>query len=152
MTDIKCTRCHVIRPTTGFTIKRTNEYYKRCNICRATEKAWSACLHTNHKSVCKICNDPIYITIRLWIMHSKQSDIKYNRYDRVNLIDTDFCKLLIEDFPACWYCNCELQYKLYQDDLATIERLNNNIGHIKANCIVCCRKCNYSKVGTRDDE
>ena len=38
-----------------------------------------------------------------------------------------------------------LQYTEYQDDLATIERLDNSIGHIKSNCVLCCLKCNNLK-------
>jgi len=30
----------------------------------------------------------------------------------------------------------------YQDNLATVERIDNSIGHIKSNCVICCLKCN----------
>ena len=36
------------------------------------------------------------------------------------------------------------KYTEYQDDLASIERLDNSIGHIKSNCVLCCLKCNKS--------
>lgn len=26
--------------------------------------------------------------------------------------------------------------------VATIERLDNSIGHIKSNCVICCLRCN----------
>ena len=42
------------------------------------------------------------------------------------------------------YCKVNLQYTEYQDDLASIERLDNSIGHIKSNCVLCCLKCNKS--------
>jgi hypothetical protein len=98
---------------------------------------------------CKLCTDPIKVIIRRWIYHSKEKDILYNRYDRVNFIDTDFCKLLIDDYKNCYYCQDTMQYIEYNDSLATIERLDNTIGHIKANCVVACKKCNISKVGNR---
>ena len=37
----------------------------------------------------------------------------------------------------------------YDDTLVTIERLDNKIGHIKANCVLACRKCNCSRVGDK---
>ena len=38
----------------------------------------------------------------------------------------------------------------YDNTLCTIERLDNSIGHTKANCVLACRKCNVSKVGQRE--
>ena len=78
------------------------------------------------------------------ISSSKKSDKKYDRYDIVNFVDYDFLENLIDDYSHCCYpdCNEELQIVHYQDDLATIERLDNNIGHIKSNCVICCMKCN----------
>ena len=32
-----------------------------------------------------------------------------------------------------------------RNDLATIERLDNSIGHIKSNCVLCCMQCNKSR-------
>ena len=43
-----------------------------------------------------------------------------------------------------------LQYTEYRNDLATIERLDNSIGHIKSNCVLCCFKCNLSKKSNKD--
>ena len=70
-----------------------------------------------------------------------------NIYDADRSIDKCFLKGLIEDYNQCYYRDCEvnLQYTEYQDDLATIERLDNSIGHIKSNCVLCCLKCNLSK-------
>jgi hypothetical protein len=81
------------------------------------------------------------------IKGSKSSDNKNNRYDADRFIDKCFIEGLVEEYPMCFYedCKVELQYIKYQDDLATIERLDNNIGHIKSNCVICCRKCNNAR-------
>jgi hypothetical protein len=55
----------------------------------------------------------------------------------------------MEEYPNCYYCECELQYVLYQSDMATIERIDNELGHIKSNCVLACRDCNLGRVGSK---
>ena len=118
----------------------------RCRECGGSD----ICIHDRRKVDCKECSCPIKITIKRWI-YSKTDDKRYNRFDIVNHIDKDFCKLLIEEYPKCYYTDCqvELQYIEYNDTLATIERKDNNIGHIKANCVICCMKCNKQRKSNR---
>jgi len=99
---------------------------------------------------CKTCSDPIKVSIRRWIIHSKESDKKYNRFDVDRFIDRCFLKELVKDYPNCYYCEVKLQYVDKNDTLSTIERLDNSIGHIKSNCVLACRKCNFKKVGQRN--
>lgn len=105
------------------------------------------CDHNLQKHNCKQCSDAIKITINKIISHSKQKDKKYDRYDANNFIDKCFLESLIEEYPCCYYedCKVELQYVKFQDDLATIERLDNSVGHIKSNCVICCLRCNNLK-------
>jgi len=42
-----------------------------------------------------------------------------------------------------------MQYIIRQHNLATIERLNNTIGHYKNNCKLCCWFCNCGNVGKK---
>ena len=81
------------------------------------------------------------------IRGSKQKDKKINKYDEPNFIDYQFIQNLISESNGCYYCSCELQYTYYTNNLATIERLDNSLGHIKSNCVIACRTCNYAKVG-----
>jgi len=108
------------------------------------------CIHNLQRYWCKTCSGPVKVSIQYWIINSKQSDKKYNRFYPDRFIDKCFLKELIKDYPNCYYCKVELQYIEYNDTLATIERLNNNIGHIKSNCVIACRKCNLSRVGQRN--
>ena len=79
--------------------------------------------------------------------NSRQYDKMNNIFDADRFIDKCFLKGLVEDYKQCYYVDCKvnLQYTEYQNDLATIERLDNSIGHIKSNCVLCCMKCNKSK-------
>jgi hypothetical protein len=84
------------------------------------------------------------------IKHSKHRDKKSNLYDPNNFIDKCFLKGLMDESMQCYYCSIIMQLINYNDSLCTIERLNNQIGHIKSNCVLACRKCNISRVGQRE--
>ena len=119
----------------------------KCKECGGSE----ICPHDRLQSKCKECQDPIKVTIKNMIHDSKATDKKKNRYDSDRFIDKCFLEGLIEEYPHCYYddCKIELQYVHYQDNLATIERLDNSIGHIKSNCVICCFKCNRMRKSNR---
>ena len=129
----------------GSSICEHNRIRNECKECKGS----SICEHNRIRKDCKDCSDPLKLTIKNWIKCSKQKDKKYNRLDPTNLIDTEFCQNLIKEYPNCNYCKIQLQYTTYQDNLSTIERINNDLGHIKNNCILACRKCNFSRVGSK---
>jgi len=122
--------------------KRIKSY---CVDCGGSE----ICIHNKQRCFCKTCSGPVKVSIRQWIMNSKESDKKYNRFDIDRFIDRCFLKELVKDYTNCYYCEVELQYVDNNDTLSTIERLDNTIGHIKSNCVLSCRKCNLTKVGQR---
>jgi len=142
-----CIKCRNIYKKSRNKTKCIHDKEKaQCKDCNGS----CICIHNKQKARCKLCNDPIDITIKLMINDSRKTDKKYNKYDELNLIDYPFVKNLIDNSNnKCYYCSCELQYKYYTSNLGTIERLNNNLGHIKSNCVIACRTCNYSKVGDR---
>ena len=110
----------------------------------------SICEHECLKSHCKQCNDPVEITIQHMVMASKQHDKKKLRYDEINFITKQFVSNLIkESHNNCCYCFKELNFDKRNSALATIERVNNSIGHIKSNVKIACLTCNLSKVGDR---
>ena len=115
----------------------------RCKECEGSE----ICPHSRRKDHCKKCRDPIKVNIEQWIFSRRQYDKKRNIYDADRFIDKCFLEGLVEDYKQCYYGDCKvnLQYTEYQDDLASIERLDNSIGHIKSNCVLCCLKCNKSR-------
>lgn len=44
----------------------------------------------------------------------------------------------------CYYCNYEFAKKTC-DYKRTIDRVNNNLGYVHDNCVLCCNKCNLFK-------
>ena len=120
-----------------------NRLKYQCKECGGSQ----ICPHNREKYHCKKCSDPIKVNIEQWIFSSRQYDKMRNIYYADRFIDKCFLKALIEDYRQCYYGDCKviLQYTEYRNDLATIERLDNSIGHIKSNCVLCCMKCNKSK-------
>ena len=124
---------------------------KRKSPCKECEGS-QICPHKRIKRTCKKCSDPIKVNIEQWIFSRRQYDKMNNIYDADRFIDKCFLKGLIEDYKQCYYGDCEvnLQYTEYRNDLATIERLDNSIGHTKSNCVLCCLKCNVSRKSNKD--
>jgi hypothetical protein len=121
-----------------------------CKEPECISNATALCDHQRQRHQCKDCTDPIHVTIKNMLHGSKQCDKKRNRYDANNFIDKCFLEQLIDDEGKhCCYCNIELQYIERNSTLATIERINNDIGHTKSNVKISCYKCNVSRVGQR---
>jgi hypothetical protein len=84
------------------------------------------------------------------IRSSVQKDKKRNHYDKANFIDYNHILNLIKQADdRCYYCSCKLQYINHSNNLGTIERLDNTIGHVKGNCAIACLRCNVKKVGDK---
>ena len=147
-----CSFCSYIGYLSEFV--KNNKLLKSCPSCRVKHKKYkeqNKCIHSRRKHRCRECsNDPINITIKTIIYGSKVSDIKNNRYDEENFVNYNFLKNLItESNNLCYYCSNNVQYIHYNDSLATLERLDNLIGHTRSNCVIACRSCNYTRVGDR---
>ena len=133
--------CRTCSPNKFCLHNRRKNQCKDCG-CKAI------CNHNKFRAQCKKCVDPIKQTIKQWIHTSKASDRKTHRFDATNHIDKAFLRGLVAGSPRCYYeeCNVPLQYIEYEDNLATIERLFNGVGHTKPNCVIACMKCNKRKV------
>ena len=120
------------------------EHQRQRSQCKECNGA-SICEHRRIRSTCKECmNDEQKIEYikKTMISHSREKDKKYNIYDADNFIDKCFLEGLFEDSTTCHYCSVEFTYNERCDTYVSIERLNNNIGHIKSNCVLACWKCN----------
>jgi hypothetical protein len=154
-TNIKCSNCKQYKIADDF--KKDDKVLKTCIKCRMKStkskfknKSKRKCIHIRCKYNCKLCGDEKKITIQNIIMGSRSADKIRNQYDIVNFIDKSFLKNLIEDCnDKCYYCKCKLQYIIRQPNLATIERIDNSIGHIKSNVVIACYLCNVSRVGDK---
>lgn len=139
----QCRECH------GSDICNHNRQRAKCIDCHGSQM----CNHNRQRDQCKVCSDPIKITIQNMIKGSKCKDKKLDRYDANNFIDYCFMEQLIEDEGrTCCYCEVELQYVEHNKTLATIERIDNSIGHTKANVRIACLECNTRRVGQRIPE
>ena len=149
--NYKCThnRCkYQCNLCNGTTMCKHQKQKYQCKLCRGR----GICIHDRQKHQCKQCGDEIDKTIKTIINCSRISDKKHNRYDVDNFIDYWTIKGLIEEHPVCYWSDCrvEMQYVKYQENLATIERLNNSIGHTKDNCVLACLRCNHMKKSNRN--
>ena len=131
------------RESKGSQISSHNKRKPQCRECKGSQLY----PQRRRKAYCKKCSDPIKINTEQWIFNSRQYDKMRNIYEADRFIDKCFLEGLVEDYKQCYYGDCKvnLHYTEYQDDLATIERLDNSIGHIKSNCVLCCMQCNKSK-------
>jgi hypothetical protein len=130
----------------GSAICEHKKHRSHCIECGGS----SICEHKKDRKSCRECTDPIHVIIQQWIHCQKYHDIKSNRYNSEEFITYDFCKNLIEEsHHLCCYCSVPLQIKIRKNDLMTIERIDNAIGHMIGNCRIACFRCNVSKVGQR---
>lgn len=64
-------------------------------------------------------------------------------------ISKDYVNKMIEDAnKMCKWCNCECKLTHYENrDLEqwSIDRIDNNIGHIEGNIVLSCLRCNYKR-------
>ena len=141
MTERICSKCHPELLCKHEIIKKT------CSKCHPE----LLCNHELLERKCKKCSDePIKIVIERFLTNSKQSDKKRNHFDIANFIDPHFCKLLIDESEdKCCYCDCDLQYIDFAPNLITIERIDNNRGHVKNNVKIACFNCNSTRVGSK---
>jgi len=105
------------------------------------------CIHNVPIFKCRECSGKAeHLTILGWVVGCKSKDKQKNMYEEKEHIDYEFCEELVEMYSHCPYCDCDLNYDRRNPQLATIERLDNDIGHIKSNCIIACFRCNSLRV------
>lgn len=165
---MRCIRCKI--ESNDFT-KLAENFNKLCNPCGRNTRRYrhpkcqhnirlSKCLecegggtemcpHDRQKHNCRECRDPFKIRVKHMVFQSRQSDQKRGRYDPINIIDREYVgNLLTESEMVCTYCGCDMCLdQKYAPNLATIDRIDNRIGHVKGNCVISCFTCNVSRVG-----
>jgi hypothetical protein len=136
----------------GKILERNKEYYEENKDKIAerhkkyNEEGRYICVHNKQKFFCKICSDPIKVTISNWISSTRTEDKKTDRYDPVKFIDKCFLEGLVEDSDKkCVYCKCDMQFLEKNKALCTIERLDNELGHNKDNVTLACWGCNNER-------
>jgi len=117
-------------------------------------KAQTKLYYENHKEERK-AQTKLYYEQKWWvniIHHSKQTDIKKNLFVDEDFIDKNF---ILDKFEVqnrlCHYCHVQLHTVGQAEEgkrdpqKCSIERIDNTIGHSKANCVLACYKCNIQR-------
>ena len=111
--------------------KRHEEQYTNCSRCRATSRRWKH---------------------QFWYKHllqaHKHNDIRKGIYDADNFCTGSVVlEMLHRQKGECWYCTLPMVYPVRSGpDGLTIQRLDNALGHIVQNCVLCCKSCNLHRV------
>jgi hypothetical protein len=98
----------------------------------------------------KISN-PLHIKFKDMIHHSIQADTKSNRlYDLQDYIEEEFLNYLWNDqTQQCYHCKCvmtlDFSVTTRVPTQISIQRLNNDLPHIKSNCVLACLSCNLKR-------
>lgn len=105
------------------------------------------CLNNECKknSHCKVCNGFKNETINRWLINHRNKDRAVGLLTD-NFIDKPFLiKLVIDSYDLCYYCSNPVQYVEKNYTLASIDRIDDNIGHEKTNVVLCCLHCNLGR-------
>lgn len=154
-TTKQCNRCKQTKCMTQFNIKKNKTRDKICTICLEKQKNIPKCEHNISKNKCRKCmslKQLIRYTLRTMINHGKHADIKYKRYNKEKHVNLSYLKnMLVTKYinMNCYYCCKKMSFNPQDKyDLITLERIDNDIGHVQSNVQFCCLICNKSKIGT----
>ncbi len=107
-----CIKCNKEKLEINFRINKRGTISTRCIRCLEIQKKnrdKNKCIHNKYKHRCKICTDPITVTIKAWLNNSKHEDKLRDRFlTNINFIDYDYCDSLILKYPNCIYCDVEI--------------------------------------------
>ena len=145
----RCSMCRHEQDDDYFISKKNGRATKTCQGCRdcaGIRYKNNRCPHERVKHNCRECaSQPKVILAQQMQRSSKAADKKLGLYESENHITTEEILDLIDEYQTCVWCKCDLQYIHKQNNLATIERLCNNIGHLSGNCVIACLSCNSAR-------
>jgi predicted transcriptional regulator len=133
-----------LKENRGLTIVELAKYLGRP---RSSVKAKVTKLHLHREWNCVVCDTQIsqqgkYCSSHNWI-ERRVSQVLYRTSQKdweSDLIESDIINLVQED---CTYCG---------DTGGGIDRVDSNIGYVKANTVPCCSTCNKMKLDSDKDE
>lgn len=152
----RCITCHVLKEEVAFHIKKNGSLAKTCNRCVGVKSNYSKVNKANKKRY-----DSIYHKKNLE-KHHTQGKKYYWEHKETTLRDyfqspkgkfaiykggakqrgIEF-RISLEEFKSfvgspCFYCGSEMNY-------IALDRVNNDFGYSKENCVSCCTICNLMK-------
>jgi hypothetical protein len=164
-TMVKCSRCHDWHHPADFMSNDRN--VKSCKTCREKRKKsyekhakkrreYAKEYHEkNAERLLKQTKDyyknqkllyPLNTKFKQMIHSSIKSDKNSNRpYDRSDYIDEEFLNFLWDQDQLCFYCRCQMTLEFtINPNKVSIQRLDNDLPHIKTNCVLSCYSCNVN--------
>lgn len=121
-----CSRCKEEKEICNFYYSiSTKKYVSACKTCESIRKKRKTILKPRVYKI-KVSNKSSEL-LRNYINTDR------NR-NRICDLDKDFIKYSLEN--PCTYCGFPS---------TGLDRINNNLGHTKSNCIPCCKECNIAR-------
>lgn len=123
-------------------------YYFNCSSCYNEIKTRATYLKT-HSGLCISCSAKITIKTAQIKNRLRPYEAKYNilkqKCPETDLTYDDY--LEFTKIPNCHYCEKTMNWEPYQTNNMGfwLDRMDNNIGHLKGNLVVCCGDCNRTK-------
>ncbi len=150
-----CIRCHKLLDLDKFKINIKNEHLKSCFQCCEKRKNTSKRYYIENKIEKDIKDKEYREKNKYDINYLIQYKIaQYRRQDKNRNRKTDidfnfFYKTIINQKFRCYYCKkyCDKHGK----NCFTLDRKDNDLGHLKENCILSCRSCNTKKNNRKFD-
>jgi len=143
-----------MNPTCKKCKRSNNSEFLTCQTCRDKSNQYKK----ENKEACKVL-------VKLWkqrnwdrriVCHSRDSDRDSNRLpaDMSTFVTPSYLRRLREaQQNECAYCAIYLQTRNRKEhDGLTLQRMNNTIGHTRANCILSCHSCNMHRVESMNEE
>lgn len=131
-------------------IKKLDEKYKNGNMwecicdCGNSTKTYTSILNSGHKKSCG-CLRPGKNSPLSFLFYYTKSKAKYRGL--AFLLDKSYFETLIKS--NCYYCGKPPSNKAEKYGTfvlySGIDRIDNNRGYIKDNCVPCCKECNNKK-------
>ena len=78
----------------------------------------------------------VEVDLKRKIKRYKKQDVIAGRGDGGDYIDEDYIHKLMRS-GVCYWCKCDLDYSNF-----TVDRIDDNLGHVKGNCRLACGNCN----------
>ena len=120
---------------------------KKCSCCLEAHREYKR----KTRSIARAQQEREYrasVWFKRCLYKSKNADKAADRSEDGTYMTTKRLRTLrVLQGNECFYCQKKLQVKNRQKhDGLTIERLNNTRPHMLSNCVLCCHRCNASRV------
>lgn len=133
--------------------KRTYVDYK-CPVCGSVTKKRQDSIKTRKSCGCGRYNRKVTPEVAYKRLYKK-----YERGAAARDLDFTITYKIFKELVTspCSYCNAELSSSICAStnncvEYNGIDRVDNNIGYIKSNCITCCGTCNIMKGSLTQEE